>query len=520
MKRVCFCLIFSFFCVNSGLIGQQQAPFPAFPPADVTRAMDAAQMRWQLGIEFPAVPGRAESYHAFLLPKYRSMGLEMTLGPQNSERPEANWTWLTGQSSIPGLPGGGTTIIQSPAGLWNNYIQAWEPGGSYFVGTEFYKPLELHNLEGLTAADWPARRAQLFAELEQELYGAIPEGAKNLKITWTVSRDTIGVAGGIAFRQYDLLGTIDVSSYPAVRNAPVIAGTVRVPTENVSAGAKIPLIIGFGGRVDQSLWEAMAPLGFGVMGFNLNLLQPDNGAALTSYLIGLVNKGNWRKPNDWGALVAWSWGVSRLIDYFESHNAGIDPARIGLTGHSRYGKATLVAMAWEPRLAIAFPSSSGSLGVAPARRHWGQDLEDSAGESEYHWMAGNFMKYVGVHPSSTDGYLPRKVLDLKVDAESLVALCAPRPILIGSGSEVPGDAWADPYGQFLTAAAASPVYELLGKKGVQMADFIEYNGQRVPFPRVDKDYLVGDIGYRRHNGGHSAMQNYPAFALFAARYLR
>ncbi len=517
MRKIAFLLVFSCFFVCTGLFGQP-GTFPVFPPADVTRTMDAAQMRSRLDIEFPAVPSRTESYNDFLLPKYRSMGLDMTLGPQNPQFPDRNWTWLTGESSIPGLPGGGTTIIQSPAGLWNNYIQAWEPGGSYFTGTDFYKPLELHDLEGLTPADWPARRAQMFAELERELYGKIPEEAKNLKITWSASPDTTGVAGGIAFRQYDLLGTIDVSSYPAVRTAPVIAGTVRMPLEGVSANENIPLIIGFGGRVDLTLWEAMAPLGIGVMSFNLNALQPDNGAELTSYLIGLLNKGNWRKPDDWGTLVAWSWGVSRILDYIENNKTGIDPARIGVTGHSRYGKAAIVAMAWEPRLAIGFPSSSGSLGVVPARRHWGQDLEDSAADNEYHWMAGNFMKYVGVHPSSTDGYMPRKVLDLKVDAESLVALCAPRPILIGSGSEVPGDAWVDPYGQYLVAVAASPVYELLGKKGVRMEDFIEYNGERIPFPRVDKGYLAGDIGYRRHNGGHTPQPNYPAFALFAARY--
>ncbi|MDR2802230.1 MAG: hypothetical protein LBB31_03325, partial [Prevotellaceae bacterium] len=136
----------------------------------------------------------------------------------------------------------------------------------------------------------------------------------------------------------------------------------------------------------------------------------------------------------------------------------------------------------------------------------------------YHWLAGNALSYVGVDESSADGYLPRKIIHMPVDAESLVALCAPRPIFIGGGVSEQGEAWTDPYGQYLTAAAASPVYELLGKKGLVMEDVMDYNGKKIPMPVTDKAYLSGDIGYRRHHEGHVAAPNYPAFKEFMWKY--
>jgi len=135
----------------------------------------------------------------------------------------------------------------------------------------------------------------------------------------------------------------------------------------------------------------------------------------------------------------------------------------------------------------------------------------------YYWVCGKLLKYVGLHPSSTDGYMPRKVMDLPADAESLVALCAPRPIFLGTGRPEAGDSWVDPYGTYLTAVAASPVYEFLGKKGLIMDDTFDYNGKAIPMPVIDKPYIEGDIGYRIHNQGHIATPHYPSFIEFIRR---
>jgi hypothetical protein len=255
----------------------------------------------------------------------------------------------------------------------------------------------------------------------------------------------------------------------------------------------------------DTYWGYCAPNGWGACVFNSSALQPDNGAGLTSYLIGLCNQGNWRKPTDWGALAAWSWGISRLIDYF-STDSSVDAGKIGVTGHSRYGKAALVAMAYEPRLAIAFPSCAGSLGTKMNRRHWGQDLESSSWDREYHWVAGNFFKWMG--PLNAGSYLPRRIERCPVDAHSLLSLCAPRPVFINGGTQ---DTWTDPYGMYLTGVGASPVYRLLGKSGLVIPD---------AKPQVDVGYLSGDIAFRYHSGGHTDAPDWPAFFQFAVRYFK
>jgi hypothetical protein len=500
--------------------------FPDVPPGDVYTRADHDQMMSQLGLTYPETAPRRDDYDKRYLPLLQSLGSDVTMKPGSPDNPEGNWSWASGSSSV-GHTGG--TSARSAYGLWTNYIQAWEPGGDYFTGEKFYKPLALHDLSGLDARSWETRREKIFDEV-QKIYGYVPPAAAGLKIDWTVEdngekKEVFGRFGPpvptIPFHEYKITGKIDVSMHPDVRQAPVISGVLRVP---VSAAGEVPVVVhysyGFGGRLmaDEDLWRAMAPEGIGVLYFDPGALQPDNGSALTSYLIGLVNRGGWRKPLDWGTLVAWSWGISRLIDYFETENSLVDASKVAVTGHSRYGKATLVTMAYDRRVSIAFPSSSGAMGIAQSRRHLGEDLEICIGDSEYHWLAGNAMIYTGVDESSTDGYMPRKVMRMPVDAESLVALCAPRPLFIGSGDFNKGEAWVDPYGLYLTAVAASPVYELLGRKGVVMNDVMDYRGQKIPMPVTDRNYLQGDIGFRRHNRGHEAGPNYPAFREFILKY--
>jgi hypothetical protein len=151
--------------------------------------------------------------------------------------------------------------------------------------------------------------------------------------------------------------------------------------------------------------------------------QADNGAGLTQGIIGLCNKGQPRKVDDWGALRAWAWGASRALDYFETDPA-VDATQVGIEGLSRYGKAALVTMAYDPRFAIGFIGSSGQGGAKLHRRNFGELVENVASSGEYHWMAGNYIKYAG----------PLTANDLPVDSHELIALCAPRPVFISAGS--------------------------------------------------------------------------------------
>lgn len=219
------------------------------------------------------------------------------------------------------------------------------------------------------------------------------------------------------------------------------------------------------------------------------------------YIRGYARQCHWgqsRKPDDWGALRAWAWGASRALDYFETDPA-VDATKVAVEGHSRYGKATLVAMAYDQRFANAYVSSSGAGGASIWRRDWGEIVENVAGSGEYHWMAGNFLKYAG--PLGWD--------DLPTDAHELVALCAPRPVFISGGS-VNGDAWVDAKGMFLAAAGAGPVYTLLGKKDMGTTKF----------PAIETSLMDGEVAFRQHSGGHTPGPNWPHFLDFAARYFQ
>jgi hypothetical protein len=237
--------------------------------------------------------------------------------------------------------------------------------------------------------------------------------------------------------------------------------------------------------------------GWGWATINTSSIQADNGAGLTSGIIGLVNKGQPRTVDDWGVLKAWAWGASRALDYFQTDPA-VNAKQVGLEGHSRWGKATLVAMAYDQRFAIAYVSSSGEGGAKIHRRNWGELVENVASSGEYHWMAGNFIKYAG--------HWDR----LPVDSHELVAMCAPRPVLITGGTAEKGDGWTDTKGMFLAASGASPVYELLGKKGLGATEM----------PPVETPLIDGDIAFRQHNGGHTDALNWPTFITFASRYFK
>src|SRR5262249_27009099 len=123
-----------------------------------------------------------------------------------------------------------------------------------------------------------------------------------------------------------------------------------------------------------------------------NSIQADNGGELGTGVIGVSLGGKPRGPGDWGVLRAWAWGASRAFDAL-AKDPGVDARRIGIQGHSRYGKAALVAMAYDPRFAIGYISSSGLGGAAPYRRDFGERIGNLAASGEYHWFAGNFLRY-------------------------------------------------------------------------------------------------------------------------------
>ena len=134
-------------------------------------------------------------------------------------------------------------------------------------------------------------------------------------------------------------------------------------------------------------WQLVAA-GWGFVLFDPASVQADNGAGITRGIIGLVNKGQPRKPEDWGALRAWAWGAGRGLDYLATDPA-VDAKHVGIEGVSRYGKAALVTMAFDQRFAMVLVGSSGKGGATLLRRNFGEAVESLTG-GEYYWMAGNF----------------------------------------------------------------------------------------------------------------------------------
>ena len=261
-----------------------------------------------------------------------------------------------------------------------------------------------------------------------------------------------------------------------------------------ASAAAAPSVRGGRGPQGPDWRQQLLAKGWGYANIVPSSIQADNGAGLTQGIIGLVNKGQPRKLDDWGTLAAWGWGASRALDYFETDKA-VDAKQVGLEGHSRYGKATIVAMALDERFAIAYVSSSGAGGAKLHRRKYGELVENVLAANEYHWMAGNYFKYGGHWDN------------LPVDSHELVALIAPRPVFISAGRGPDlnpdgtiatrtgaegtvtavniNDAWVDAKGSFLAAAGAGPVYTLLGKKDSARRSFLRliraYRGRhRIP----------------------------------------
>jgi hypothetical protein len=383
-------------------------------------------------------------------------------------------------------------------------------------------PLALKNGRTVTtAAMWRTRRAEILEDFEREVYGRRPKNTP--KVTWEVKTTTNGMNGDVPIITKELVGHVDNSSYPQV--------TVDIQLSlSTPANAKgpVPVIMQFGGGFGAGrgaagrggppagapapappagpTWQQQVlARGWGYAQIVPNSIQADNGAGLTSGIIGLVNKGQPRKLDDWGALSAWGWGASRALDYFETDKA-VDATRVAIQGHSRYGKAALVTMALDERFATGYISSSGAGGAKLHRRKFGEVVENVAGATEYHWMAGNYLKYAGNWDA------------LPVDSHELIALCAPRPVFLSAGKGAEpnpdgttvqiNDAWVDAKGSFLAAVAAGPVYRLLGKKDLGTKEF----------PPIDTTLTDGDLGFRQHTGGHTAEPTWPTFLTFAAKY--
>jgi len=340
------------------------------------------------------------------------------------------------------------------------------------------------------AAAWKTRRRpELIKVYETEIFGRIPANAPN--VSWQVTDRT--AAEGTQTRK-QIVGTIGTAA-----DAPKINLTLTLPTA-VKGPVPLILLVNFGGGAtpvpaDPPVAAEILGRGWGYATVVYQDIQPDRINSFDRGVIGVTLAGRPQPAADeWGAIGAWAWGVSRILDYLQT-DASVDRAHVALFGHSRLGKTALWASALDERIAAVYASCSGEMGAALSRRDWGETVDDMTQNFPY-WFAGNFQKWAG------------RWNEMPVDAHMLIALSAPRPVFITGGTK---DQWADPVGEFKAEVAAGPVYRLLGKKDVGAT----------ALPPLDTPAIDGDLGWHYHTGGHAATpEDWKAFLQFLGKYFK
>ena len=416
----------------------------------------------------------------------------------------------------------------------------------------------------VTTADmwWKQRRSEIVEDVEREVYGRLPKNIPAVKWTAKITdREFVGWTPVIAKQ---LIGHVDNSEYPLIDVD--IKMTVVLPT-NVKGPVPVLMMFGWPSlpapaqpapedmeklnsafkemmiksnpqmkdifdrypaympvtrlagpnffapkpEGDPSPTEQLLAAGWGYATIDPNSIQADNGAGITRGIIGLVNKGQARKPDDWGALRAWAWGAARGLDYLETDTL-VDAKKVGIEGVSRYGKAALVTLAFEPRFSVGLIGSSGKGGATLHRRNFGEAVESLTG-GEYYWMAGNYMKY----GASKASFGTKTGCDLPVDSHDLIALCAPRFTFISYGIPEKGDAkWLDQQGSYMATIAAGSVFKLLGVKDLGVSN--DYLTEKMP--PFNSGLLDGELAWRQHDGGHTDAPNFKYFIPWASKLLK
>ncbi len=374
------------------------------------------------------------------------------------------------------------------------------------LGITKLRPGRNPNADASNAADYDQAKANPYPDLPEILKTATgetvntPEIQVNISMSLTLPKDAEGpvpVLMSFGWTPFDLersnfggFGRRDGGPRPPSKRDKLIAAGWGCATLN-------PTTV----QDDSGGWQ---PRRFGAAA---DPNAEPTGAGLTRGIIGLTNLGQPRSPDQWGALRAWAWGASQALDYLETVPE-VDSSRVGIAGVSRYGKAALVAMAFDQRFAMGLIASSGAGGTKLFRRNFGESLENLASSGAYHWMAGNYLKY-----SADESSIGRRTAaNLPVDSHMTIALCAPRLVFISHGIPEKGDAhWLDHRGSFMAAIAAQPVFRLLGVRDLGRSD--DYMNEQMP--GVNVDLLDGALAWRQHNGGHTDEPNVEHFIRWA-----
>ncbi len=393
-----------------------------------------------------------------------------------------------------------TFILTSASAQWNHYIKNEEDVPDY----ELPKLLKSNSGKKIkTVKRWEKiRRPELLKIFKQEIYGEIPEELPIKDITIIESNGN--AFKGLAKRkQIDLYFENEGKSIHVgiliylpknATNVPLFLGynfygnhtiaddvdirlTESWVMDNPSFGIIHNQITEQSRGVRTNRWPVKKILkaGYGLATIYYGDIDPDWNSFDNGVHPLLYSKGEVRpRSNEWGAISAWAWGLSRAMDYFEQ-DTDINARKVAVMGHSRLGKTALWAAALDQRFALCISNNPGCMGAALSRRKFGETISRIAYKFP-HWFCGNFKKYAGMED------------ELPIDQHMLLALIAPRPLYIASAKE---DLWADPRGEFLSAVHATPAYKLYDLPGLHITKM----------PEVGKP-VMGTIGYHIRKGKH------------------
>jgi hypothetical protein len=440
------------------------------------------------------------------------------------------------------LGAGSTAVAQIPdasdaniAGIPVNYTEA--------KAETYSLPDVLKTFDGQPVTDaktWnEKRRPELLKFFESEYYGKVPASAP--KVFWQVVREDREALEGKAIMKV-LAGhmgspdgpAIDLTLYtPSDAKGPVPVLTsisfnfggagARAGARGLATGAEAlgrgPAIGPGAARARLGGAPATAPAGAAARGRGpggpprgtpAELIGRGYGSATINYSsiesdrdgqpnVNIVRKlalrpgQEYPDPDEWGTIASWAWGISRVMDYYETDPA-VDARRVAITGTSRLGKTVTWAGANDPRIALVIACCGGEGGAALARRNYGETIAHLVAPSRYPYQfASDYAKY-----AADPGTSP-------VDTHCLLALMAPRPILLSTAST---DGWSDPYGEFCAAIAATPVYKLLGKQGL--------DGDKFP---AANEPVGHELSYVMVQGGHGT-PNWDVWLKFMDTYLK
>ncbi len=391
----------------------------------------------------------------------------------------------------------GVSMLSPKLALWGqpadaNYDEAKVP--QYVLPD----PLVLASGDRVTSAEmWTTqRRPEVLRLFEEHMYGRVPD--KKIRATFHLVEQDAAALGGAAIRKQIVV------QFPDEPQAPEFDLLLYLPPRS----EPVPLFIGlnFGGNhtvhtdpairmcrswvrndaakgisdnrpneasrgAAASRWpiEEILKRGYGVATMYYGDIDPDYDDGFQNGVHPLFYAAGQQKPlpHEWGSIAAWAWGLSRAMDYLQTDPA-IDARHVAVMGHSRLGKTSLWAGAQDERFALVVSNNSGCGGAALSRREFGETVR-RINTSFPHWFNDNFPKYND------------RVQELPVDQHLLVALIAPRPVLICSAEE---DRWADPRGEYLSGAGAAPVYRLLGTDGLaasEMPDLKQVVSSRISY---------------------------------------